>query len=76
VKNHASRPWILNRKTKGIKFDRTKIITCKLTNRKKIAHNVRRNQNIVEMEGGVGCGKDGSTMTDNRNRMTIAYNYG
>jgi hypothetical protein len=39
------------------------IITCKLTNRKKIAHNVRHNQNIIEMEGGIGCGKDGNTTT-------------
>jgi hypothetical protein len=52
------------------------IITCKLTNRKKIAHNVRHNQNIIEMEGGIGCGKDGNTTTNNRYRMTIAHSYG
>jgi len=41
-------------------------------NRKKIAYNVRSNQNIIEIEG-VGCRKDGSTMTNNRYRITFAH---
>jgi hypothetical protein len=37
-KNHMSGPDILNRKTKGTKLCGTKVVTCKLADRKKIVN--------------------------------------
>jgi hypothetical protein len=35
---------ILHRKTRSVKLDRTRIVSCKLTNRKKIMNHLRKQQ--------------------------------
>ena len=47
VKNHVSHPEVLDRETKGIKFDRTTIIASKLA---KVMNDGRDDKNIVQDE--------------------------
>ena len=48
AKNHAPRPEVLHRKTKGIKFYRAAVVTGELTNRQEIANDRRNNENIIK----------------------------
>jgi hypothetical protein len=48
AKNHALRPEVLHRETKGIKFYRTTVVTGELTNRQKIANDGRNNKDIIK----------------------------
>ena len=53
--DHAPGPEILHRETKGVKLDRTGVISGELTNRDKISDNVGRDKNIIETEVANGC---------------------
>ena len=72
VKSHVPRLLVLDRKIKSVKFNRTIIVTCELTNGKKIAHEGRRNQNISEAKSRVGRRQCGGAMTCDRNGATVA----
>jgi len=48
TKNHALRPKVLHRETKGIKFYQAVVVTSELTNRQKIADDRRNNENIIK----------------------------
>jgi hypothetical protein len=42
---------ILHRKAMSVKLDRTRIVSCKLTNKKEIMNHYRSNKDIRETEG-------------------------
>ena len=48
TKNHALRPKVLHRETKGIKFYQAVVVTSELTNRQKIADDRRNNESIIK----------------------------
>jgi len=48
AKNHALRPKVLHRETKGIKFYQAVVVKSELTIRQKIANNRRDNKDIVK----------------------------
>jgi hypothetical protein len=48
--DHVPGSEILHTEAKRVKFYGTKIINIKLTNRKKILHDVRYNKDIIEIE--------------------------
>jgi len=48
AKNHALRPKVLHRETKGIKFYQAVVVTSELTNRQKIADDRRNNESIIK----------------------------
>jgi len=50
AKYHASRPEVLHRKTKGIKFNGTTIVTSELSNRKKVANYGWNDKDVVQCE--------------------------
>ena len=48
--NHGPYPEILHRKTPRVKFNRTKIVSGKLTDGNKIFNNARSNENVTKRE--------------------------
>ena len=74
TKNHASRPEVLHRKTKGIKFDRTTIVAGELTNGKEIANYGWDDKDVVQDEVRCYGGKEGLTTRRDWNTSAIAYN--
>ena len=72
AKSHAPRLLVLDRKTKSVKFNRTIIVTCELTNGKKIAHEGRRNQNVSEAKSRVGRRQCGGATACDRNGAAVA----
>lgn len=72
VKNHVLGSEVLDRKTKGVKFDRTRVVTSEFVNGKKIVNERRNNENIVEMKGRAKrCMKSGITGPGDRYGRTI-----
>ena len=74
AKNHAPRPEVLHRKTKGIKFDRTTIVAGELTNGKEIANYGWDDKDVVQDEVRCYGGKEGLTTRRDWNTSAIAYN--
>ena len=74
AKNHAPRPGVLHRKTKGIKLNGTIVIASELTNGKKVANNGWDDKDIVQNELGSCGGKGRLTTRHDRNTSAIAYN--
>ena len=72
VKSHVPRLLVLDRKIKSVKFNRTIIVTCELTNGKKIAHEGRRNQNVSEAKSRVGRRQCGGATACDRNGAAVA----
>ena len=42
---------ILHSKTRRVKFNKTRIVSCELTNGKKVVNHLRSNENIRKMKG-------------------------
>ena len=72
AKSHTPRLLVLDRKIKSVKFNRTIIVTCELTNGKKIAHESRGNQNVSEVKSGLGRRQCGGATACDRNGAAIA----
>jgi hypothetical protein len=70
--DHVPSAKILNRKTKGVKFDRDMIINCKLTNRQKVFNYIWNYKKITKNERVVGKRKGSMTGGGNRQRDTIS----
>jgi len=64
---------ILDRKTGGVKFNRDIVITGEATNTDQILNKVRRNKNVVQMEGFGGSGNECVCLVRDRQPSTIAH---
>ena len=64
---------ILDRKNGGVKFNRDIVITGEATNTDQILNKVRRNKNIVQVEGFGGSGNECVCLVRDRQPSTIAH---
>jgi hypothetical protein len=64
---------VLNRETKRVKFNGTKVINSEMTNRNQILDNVGNDQNIGKKEFMSGSEKCGMTNMRYRKSRSIAY---
>ena len=62
---------ILHSKTRGVKFDRTKVVSSKLANRKKVVNHLRSNKNIRKMRSRIhGGDRKARPITNHDRRRT------
>jgi hypothetical protein len=63
---------ILDSKTRRVKFNRTRIVSCKTTNRKEVMNHRRSNKNIRKTKGAMGTG--GTHRRDRKARAVCDHN--
>jgi glyceraldehyde-3-phosphate dehydrogenase/erythrose-4-phosphate dehydrogenase len=65
---------IIHRKTRSVKLDKTRVVSCKLTNRKEIMNHLRSNMDIRETEMTMSrthrSDRETRTITDHDGRRT------
>jgi hypothetical protein len=76
AKHHPTGPWILNRKAKSVKFNRTIVVTSELTYRKEIANNGWHNKDIIECKVGGRSREKRVALPSDRKRVAITNNNG
>jgi hypothetical protein len=63
---------ILDSKTRRVKFNRTRIVSCKTTNRKEVMNHRRSNKNIRKTKGAMSTG--GTHRRDRKARAICDHN--